>query len=113
MWARWLNIFLGIWLVAAPIVLGYPERVARLNDAAVGLLVACLTLASSLVPVLRFAGTALGAWLIVAPVVLAYGDSVTPTANDIVVGALVLCFSLVSAERETSPRRTGRHPLQT
>ncbi|MFP2926464.1 SPW repeat protein [Pyxidicoccus sp. 3LG] len=99
MWARGFNLFLGVWLVAAPIVLGYAERVARLNDATVGFLVATFALASSLVPPLRFGNTALGAWLIISPVVLAYGDSTRPTVNAVVVGVLVLCFSLLSSER--------------
>lgn len=100
MWARWLNLFLGVWLVTAPTVFDYPEPLPRINDAAVGFLIASFALASSLVPSLRFVTTVLGAWLVAAPMLLGYHDAPAATVNDIAVGALVLCFSLMPERRE-------------
>ncbi len=42
----------------------------------------------------------LGAWLVASPMVLGYGNVPAPTINDIAVGALVLCFSLMPERRE-------------
>src|SRR5690349_3131706 len=40
MGARWGSFALGLWLVFAPLLLGYPSAVAVLHDVALGLLVA-------------------------------------------------------------------------
>lgn len=41
---RWLNVLAGIWLVAAPWVLGYAETSATVNSVCVGLGMALLSL---------------------------------------------------------------------
>jgi hypothetical protein len=101
MWTHWLNLFLGVWLFIAPMVLGYADIAARINDAAVGLLVAIVAMLASSVPALRFIHVALGGWLLLAPLLLGYGDSALPTANDITLGALLICLALVPAQRPT------------
>lgn len=94
MWARIANTVLGIWLMAAPAVLGY-ESPGSTNDRIVGPLIASfavIAMAGATRPVRR-ANTALGAWLLVAPWVL--GHPTAATVNSMVVGALVTAFSLV------------------
>ncbi|MBJ6760842.1 SPW repeat protein [Myxococcaceae bacterium JPH2] len=113
MWARWCNLFLGVWLIIAPVVLDYPHPVPRMNDAIVGLLIATVALLSSLVMGLRFVNTLLGAWLVLSPPVLGYGDLTRATANDVIVGALVVCFSLVSAERNLLAWRATKYTSPT
>jgi hypothetical protein len=110
MWAYWTNLFLGAWLLIAPFVLGYEEIMARFNDAAVGLAIAVFALLAASFRALRFVHVALGGWLLLAPLVLGYGHSALPTANDIIVGVLVICVALLPEARLTLPRlrRTAR-----
>lgn len=95
MWARILNAALGIWLMAAPAVLGYAAP-AEVNDRIVGPVIATfaiIAVAGATRPVRRV-NTAAGAWLLVAPWILGYGAT-APTVNDMVVGAVVIAASLV------------------
>lgn len=94
-----VNVLLGAWLFAAPLVLGYAgSRIQVGNDVAVGvLLLACswwmLAAEESQV---RAGGLQLlgGLWLIAAPFVWHYGRLSRPFSNDVIVGILA---ALVSA----------------
>lgn len=95
MWARILNAALGIWLMAAPAVLGYAAP-AETNDRIVGPVIATfaiIAIAGATRPVRRV-NTVAGAWLLVAPWILGYGAT-APTVNNMVVGAVVVAASLV------------------
>lgn len=95
MWARILNAALGIWLMAAPAVLGYGAP-AEVNDRIVGPVVttfAIVAIAGATRPVRRV-NTVAGVWLLLAPWILGYG-AVETRINDMVVGAFVIAFSLV------------------
>jgi general stress protein CsbA len=105
MWARWLNVILGFWLVSAPFVLDYRINQAQLNDLCVGLGVILLALAAIAVPQLRYTNTVLAVWLIVAPFVLGYAGYRTATLNDIILGLLIGPLSLVWDHREWTPHR--------
>lgn len=95
MWARLINIALGVWLMLAPWVLGYDFAIARTNDIWVGILVALAALVALAWQPARWANTALGAWLIIAPFALGYAAWDAAAINDVVVGAVVLAVSLV------------------
>ncbi len=99
MWTRWINFFLGVWLFIAPLVLPYEQPAARFNDAAVGLAIALVALLSASFSALRFINVVLGGWLLLAPLLLGYGDSTLPTAQDIIVGVLVICAALAPTQR--------------
>lgn len=105
MWARWLNVILGFWLVSAPSVLDYRVQAARLNELCVGLGIILFALAAIAVPKLRYANTVLAAWLILSPFALGYGGYRTPTLNAIIVGVLVGALSLVWDHRTWTPHR--------
>jgi hypothetical protein len=105
MWARWLNVILGFWLVSAPFVLDYRLREAQLHDLVLGLAILLVALLSIAMPRLRFAHTALGAWLVAAPFALGYSDSAAATLNDVIVGLLVALLSLVWDHRVWTPHR--------
>ncbi len=99
MWARILNAALGIWLMAAPAVLGYGTP-AQTNDRIVGPVAASfaiIAIAEATRPVRRV-NTVLGAWLLLAPWVLGYGT--TATINSLIVGALMIALSLVRGKIE-------------
>lgn len=91
---RGVNVALGIWLMAAPTVLGF-SGVARTNDRIVGPVVAaCAIIALHEVGrPLRRVNQLLGLWLLLAPWVLGYGF--VPLLNSTVVGLLLMSCSLV------------------
>ncbi|MEX2571076.1 MAG: SPW repeat protein, partial [Gemmatimonadota bacterium] len=95
--ARLLNAGLGIWLMAAPAVLGYGAP-ASTSDRLVGPIAASLAIIAvwEIVRPLRHANTALGAWLIVAPLILGY--AITPAINSVIVGAAMVALSRVRGE---------------
>lgn len=97
MWARLLNICLGIWLMAASGVLGYAGA-AHTNDVIVGALVAsfaCIAIWEVTRPV-RWANVALGAWVVVAGWLLGFDG--TAVINGGIVGVLVVACALVRGE---------------
>ena len=104
MWAQIINVILGVWLMAAPAVLGYTGP-ARTHDRIIGpLAVSCAVIALwEVTRPMRWGNVALGAWLLVAPWVLAYGW--TPTVNSSAVGLLLMAFALVRGE--VQPQRFG------
>jgi SPW repeat len=96
-WAQIINAILGVWLMAAPAVLGY-TGLASTQDRIIGpLAVSCAVIALwEVTRPMRWGNLALGAWLLVAPWVLAYGW--TPTVNSSTVGVLLILFALVRGE---------------
>lgn len=88
MWAQILSAILGIWLMAAPAVLGYIGP-ARTNDHIVGPVAAAFAIIAvwEVTRELRWVNLAIGAWLLIAPLVLSYPT--VPTVNSLVVGVLL------------------------
>ena len=87
MWAQAINVLLGLWLMAAPAVLGYADP-ARTNDHIVGPLVATVAAIAlwEVTRPMRWINVALGLWLLVAPWVLGYGEAGV-TLHSFAVGA--------------------------
>ncbi|MET7425369.1 hypothetical protein [Dactylosporangium sp. NPDC005555] len=88
-------VFLAaVWLVVAAVPIGYIGA-ARYDvfwsDAVVGIAVAIVTMVRLLrpTPALAWVTTGLAGWLLIAPLVLQYGFS-APTANDLIVGLVML-----------------------
>ncbi|HET7274211.1 MAG TPA: hypothetical protein VFI91_03490 [Longimicrobiaceae bacterium] len=94
MWPRIVNAILGIWLMAAPAVLGYTEPAAT-SDRIAGPLIAMAAIVaiSGATRPVRRVNAALGVWLILAPLILGYGW--TPAINSVAVGAVVAALSLI------------------
>lgn len=95
-WTLLLSAALGGWLLLAPAVLG-TEGVSRVadSDRLVGALVitaAMIALAEVARPV-RFVNVLFGAWLMVAPWLLG-GATLGASANDVIVGAVLIVLSL-------------------
>lgn len=105
MWARWLNVILGFWLVSAPSVLGYRLRVAQMNDLCVGLGALLLALGAMAIPRLRYANTLVAVWLVISPFVLRFGGYGPAVRNDVIVGLLIGALSLVWDHRAWTPHR--------
>lgn len=113
----------GAWLVLSPFALNYAPAVqgvgAYWNDLVIGSAIAVLALVRAVslrnVPWFSVVNVALGAWLIMAPMVLDYAEGVNTaraSANDVIVGVLVLLLAGTSAaityrnrlDRNTSER---------
>lgn len=110
MWARIVNIALGVWLMIAPWALSYDYAISRTNDIWVGILVALAALVGLAWAPARFANTALGAWLIIAPFALGYAAWQPAAINDVIVGAIVLAVSLIPTLGRFEGRIEGPSP---
>jgi len=105
-----INIGTGIWLIAAPFILGYSASPAPLwNDIVCGLLIAVLAgirRSNILQNIgLSYFNAGIGAWLIIAPFALGYVVR-SATWNDIAVGILVLIMGIWSASATNSALRS-------
>lgn len=89
MWAQVLNAALGLWLMAAPAVLGYGAP-AETNDYIVGPVIATFAVVAwwEATRAVRLWNVPLGVWLLVAPWILGYG-TIQATLNSLAVGLLV------------------------
>lgn len=104
MWARYVNTAIGVWLTAAPVVLGYADP-ARTNDHIVGPLVVAVSVIamSEVTRGLRWLNVLFALWLIVAPWVLGYDDGWLIIHSSVL--ALVIWF--VTAVRGTVTQQFG------
>jgi hypothetical protein len=94
MWAQLINVAIGIWLMAAPDVLGY-GGIAADHDRIVGPLVAtfaCVACWEATRP-LRWVNLPVGAWMLLAPWLLGFPS--TATIDTMLCGIAVACLSLV------------------
>jgi hypothetical protein len=99
MWAQTINIMLGLWLMAAPTILGYVGP-ARTNHRIVGpLAVSCAVIALwEVTRPMRWGNFALGLWLLVAPWMFA--DAWAAFLNSSLVGLLLIAFAQVRGTAE-------------
>jgi hypothetical protein len=98
MLARWSSFGVGLWLILAPLILGYPTVLAVLHDVALGILVCVGTLAALEWPHARFALALPAAWLVRAPGAI-HWPSGTVAANELACGIAVLALSVVPSSR--------------
>jgi len=95
----------GLWLIAAPWVLGYSDSVGFWNDLLVGIALVVVAALKTAQPVrfqkLGWLIVGLGIWLMVAPFLLQYGAGVysinPPLWNDATVGVFVAVLGWLSA----------------
>ena len=96
LWAHFLNLGLGLWLITSPSILGYPDWPMTLSDMASGTLIMLFSLLSLSrnQAWARFANAAVGVWLLCAPLVF-WAPTAAGYLNDTLIGALVIGFSLL------------------
>lgn len=100
MWAQVINFIIGLWLMAAPGVLGY-SGIAADNNHIVGPVIASFAMISwwECTRQVRLWNIPLGAWLILAPWVLDYDDRQI-LINDSISGAVIILLSFVKGKVE-------------
>jgi nucleoside-diphosphate-sugar epimerase len=96
LWAHFLNMAMGTWLITSPAILGYRDSEMIASDMITGAVVFLLG-ALSLSPRMvwaRFANAAAGLWLMFAPLVFWTPDA-SAYLNDTLIGGLVFGFALL------------------
>lgn len=96
MWAPAVTSMMGVWLAAAPDVMGYGGH-ARLSNQLVGVWMATFgaIAISECLRAVQWANLALGVWLVAAPFILEYPDE--RACGSIVVGIAAISLALVRA----------------
>ncbi|MBP8153984.1 MAG: hypothetical protein KAX87_01770 [Nitrospira sp.] len=96
MWAPAMTGMLGVWLAAAPDVMGYGGH-ARLSNQLVGVWMAAFgaIAMSECLRVVQWANLALGVWLVAAPFLLEYPDE--RACGSLAVGIATILLALVRA----------------
>ncbi len=97
LWAHFVNLLLGVWLVTSPSALGYRSPELTWSDVASGALVILFSLGSysrRLGAFAQWANCFVGIWLLFAPLVFWTPDAAAYT-NGTLVGALVIAFALL------------------
>lgn len=95
-WRDFLNIFLGFWLIASPVTLGYHSMAMTWSDVVSGIVVVVLSVLamSPRFDLARWGICAVGLWLLFAPLVLWTPDA-GAYHNATLVGALLILFSVL------------------
>jgi uncharacterized membrane protein len=97
LWAHFLNMSMGTWLMTSPPILGYQDQAMVVNDLISGALIfllGVLSLARTMAWA-RFANAAVGLWLLFAPLVF-WTPSAAAYLNDTLVGSLVIGFAVLA-----------------
>lgn len=95
-WRDFVNITLGLWLIASPFTLGYRDAAMILSDVATGAAIVVLG-TFTLRPrfdLARWGLCSAGIWLLFAPLIFWTSDA-GAYASDTAVGALVIAFSVL------------------
>ena len=117
-WTSGTNLAAGIWLIAAPFILGYSAVTAAVwNDVLIGLAVAGLAWARVAKPLERegvsWTNVVLGVWLLAAPFALAYSGTTAALWNDIVIGLVVLVLGTWNALTSRGYHGSGNQQAMT
>jgi hypothetical protein len=103
--ARWATFAVGLWLILAPLVLGYPTVASVLHEVALGLLVCVAALAAMEWPVARIGLAAPALWLLAAWDAIHWGSR-TVAGNELACGLAILALALVpSAKTADAPAK--------
>jgi len=94
MWPRIASVAAGVWLMAAPAVLGYGDP-ARTADRIVGPLTAAVAFVAiwEVMRGLRWGTLPFGVWLVGAPWILGYGDRAS--ANSVLAGLVLVALAFI------------------
>jgi uncharacterized membrane protein len=97
LWAHFVNLLLGVWLVTSPSALGYRSGAMAWSDVASGALVVLFSLLSysrRRGAWAQWANCFVGVWLLFAPLVF-WAPTPAEYTNDTIVGALLIAFAVL------------------
>jgi hypothetical protein len=105
--ARWATFGVGLWLILAPLVLGYANVLSVLHDVALGLLMAVGGLAALEWPLARFGLVLPAAWLLAAPQAMGWASTAV-AANERACGVVMILLALVPSRRIATAQATAK-----
>ncbi len=97
LWAHFVNLLLGVWLIASPFALGYRSAGLTWSDVASGALIVVFSMFSfprRTGTYARWANCFVGIWLLFAPLVF-WAPTSAGYMNDTLTGALVIAFAVL------------------
>ncbi len=97
LWASFVNLLLGAWLITSPFTFGYQSSAMIGSDVVCGLLVIVFSVLSAsrkFNAYARWAVCFVGIWLLFAPLVF-WSPTAAGYLNDTLVGALLIAFSVL------------------
>ncbi|HLM83671.1 MAG TPA: SPW repeat protein [Candidatus Bathyarchaeia archaeon] len=108
--AGWINVILGIWLIASPFLLGFTGTALSRNNVIFGIIIAVLSLFEVSAPEeSAWAGwlnALFGIWILISPFVLGF-TGMGALWNGIIAGIIVAVLAIWGA---TSSSSTSEHP---
>jgi hypothetical protein len=109
-WASWINLLLGLWMIISPFVLRYTvSATAQWNGVVVGVLIAIagLSATQSYSSAASWWNVIFGIWLFLSPWILQFGQLQNASTNDMIVGAAVVILGLIAGlTKASSPSGT-------
>lgn len=98
LWAPFLNMGLGAWLLSSPMAFGYQSAYLWWSDIVCGGLLMILSFfalsAKPMIRLIRWPIALIGLWLLFAPLIF-WAPTAAAYLNNTLVGALVLCLAIV------------------
>jgi len=97
LWASFVNLLLGAWLITSPFTLGYKSAGMTWSDIVSGSLIIIFSVAAAsrkFNAYARWANCFVGIWLLFAPLVF-WSPTAAGYMNDTIIGALVIAFSVL------------------
>jgi hypothetical protein len=101
---RWVNVGIGLGLLAAAFLLAGPGSIPRTADGAAGVALVAVSLLARPGTSAGFSAIVLGAWLMIAPAALRYPREVNAIV-DVVSGFVVVAATVQHGARERRPGR--------
>lgn len=96
--ARWASFAVGLWLILAPLVIGYPTVASVLHEVALGLLVCVVALAAMEWPLARIGLAFPALWLLAASDAIGWGSRGV-ARNELACGLAMLVLALVPSSK--------------
>ena len=99
LWAHFVNLLLGLWLVTSPAALGYRSADLTRSDIVSGSLIvvfSALSYSRRIGAWAQWANCFVGVWLLFAPI-LFWAPTAAEYTNDTLIGALVIAFAVLVA----------------
>jgi hypothetical protein len=106
--AGWINLVLGLWLIASPFVIGFAGTGLSRNNVIFGIIIAILSLFQISSPSESawsgWLNALFGLWMLVSPFILGFAN-IGALWNGIILGIVVSVLAIWAATSATSPQQ--------